>query len=86
MKTLEQYIEESLLDNIDDLEQKSDDIVKTTTKLIGHYNVDGIYISGVTYLNKYLDKKAIKNLGIEAKQNIFKVYRNGRKDNSPLSS
>lgn len=86
MKSLEQYIEESLLDDIDDLEQKSDDIVKTATKLIGHYNVDGIYISGVTYLNKYLDKKAIKNLGIEAKPNIFKVYRGGKRDNSPLSS
>ena len=86
MKTLEQYIEESLLDDIGDLEQKSDDIVKISSKLIGHYNVGGIYISGVTHLNKYLDKNAIKKLGIKAKLDIFKVYRNGRKDNSPLSS
>lgn len=86
MKSLEQYIEESLLDDIDDLEQKSDDIVKISTKLIGHYNTTGTYISAPGYLNKYLDKNAIKKLGIKANQDTFKVYSNGKRINSPLSS
>lgn len=82
MKTL--Y--ESLLDDIDDLEKKSDETIRIYNKLIGHYNTTGIYISGITYLNKYLDKNAIKKLGINAKLDSFKVYRNGKKDNSPLGS
>ena len=85
MKDLVKYLNESLLDDLDELEKKSDEIIKNYNKLIGHYEVTGTYISGVTYLNKYLDKNAIKKLGIKAKPDIFKVYRSGKRDNSSLS-
>lgn len=86
MKDLVKYLNESLLDDLDELEKKSDEIIKNYNKLIGHYEVTGTYISGVTYLNKYLDKNAIKKLGIKAKPDIFKVYRSSKRDNSSLSS
>ena len=73
MKSLEQYIEESLLDDIDDLETDSDKIVKSHVNLSSYYDLNYIKAVGAPKLNKYMDKKAIKKLNAEL--NLDKHYR-----------
>ena len=73
MKSLEQYIEESLLDDIDDLETNSDKNVKNYVSLYGHYDLNYIKAVGAQKLNKYIDKKTIKKLDTEL--NLDKYYR-----------
>ena len=73
MKSLEQYIEESLLDDIDDLETNSDKIVKSHVSLYGHYDLNYIKAVSAPKLNKYIDKKTVKKL--DAELNLDKHYR-----------
>ena len=73
MKDLQEYIEESLLDDIDDLEANSDKIVKSHANLYGHYDLNYIQIVGAPNLNKYIDKRAIRKL--DAEFNLDKFYR-----------
>ena len=54
MKNLQEYIEESLLDDIDDLETDSDKIVKNHVSLYGHYDLNYIKVVGAAKLNKYI--------------------------------
>lgn len=73
MKDLQEYIEESLLDDIDDLEANSDKIVKSHASLYGHYDLNYIKAVSAPNLNKYIDKKTIKKL--DAELNLDKHYR-----------
>ena len=76
MKSLEQYIEESLLDDIDDLENTSDEIVKDYNTLYGHYDLNYIKAVSAPKLNKYIDKKAIKKLDAELFGNVHFILVN----------
>jgi hypothetical protein len=73
MKNLQEYIEESLLDDIDDLETNSDKIVKSHVSLYGHYDLHYIKMVSAPKLNKCIDKKAINKL--DAELNLDKHYR-----------
>jgi hypothetical protein len=73
MTSLQEYIEESLLDDIDDLENDSDKIVKSHVSLYGHYDLNYIKAVSAPKLNKYIDKKTIKKL--DAELNLDKHYR-----------
>ena len=73
MKNLQEYIEESLLDDIDDLETNSDKIVKSHVSLYGHYDLHYIKAVSTQKLNKCIDKKNINKL--DAELNLDKHYR-----------
>ena len=60
MKTLEHYIEESLLDDIDDLEKDSDDMVNWKTSICGEYYVRYVMVFNIGSTLKELDKQKIK--------------------------
>ena len=62
MKNLQEYIEESLLDDIDDLEKDSDDMVKWKTSIGGEYYVRYVMVFNIGSTLKELDKQKIKKL------------------------
>ena len=68
--------ETSLLDNYDDLEKNSDKHVSITQTLMGHYNLRNVYVYGVSYFDKVLNKKEIKKLSHNY-NNIIKIYAGG---------
>lgn len=74
--SLKEYIQESLLDDYDDLERKSDKHVSITQTLMGHYNLRNVYVYGVSYFDKVLNKKEIKKLSHNY-NNIIKIYAGG---------
>ena len=76
MKTLNEYINESLLDDFDDLEKKSDEHVSTTRALMGHYDLRCVYVYGVKYFNNFLNKKEIKKLNQNYNKTV-NIYAGG---------
>ena len=84
MRTLQEYIEESLLDDLDDLEKISDKFTNDKSSISGYYDVNYIRTVNANYLNKYLDKKAIKQLGIEINQDPH--YRVNNSSGTALKS
>jgi hypothetical protein len=74
MKTLIEYIEESLLDDIDDLEKDSDDMVKWKTSIGGEYYVRYVMVFNIGSTLKELDKQKIKKLTYKYNDDGYKIY------------
>ena len=73
MKSLEQYIEESLLDDIDDLEKDADDIVDKKSSFGGEYYVNYVMVYNLGSTLKELDKTTLKKLTPKYKDE-YKIY------------
>ena len=74
MKDLIEYIEESLLDDIDDLEKASDDMVKWKTSVGGEYYVRYVMVFNLGSTLKELDKQKIKKLTYKYDGDGYKIY------------
>lgn len=62
MKSLEQYIEESLLDDFDDLEKETDDVIDRKSSFGGEYFVKYVTVYNLGDTLKELDKTKLKKL------------------------
>ena len=62
MKDLQEYIEESLLDDIDDLEKDSDSVVHDKFTLASNHYIRYVMVYGIKNVLANIDKSQIKKL------------------------
>lgn len=62
MKSLHEYIEESLLDDIDDLEKDSDSVVHNKFTLASNHYIRYVMVYGINNVLANIDKNQIKKL------------------------
>ena len=73
MKELQEYIEESLLDDFDDLEKEADDYVGIKTSFGGEYRVVYVMVYNLSNVLKEIDKQKLKKMTPKYKGE-YKIY------------
>ena len=85
MKDLQEYIKESLLDDLDDLENDSDNMVKASKSLGKKYKVQWVAVEGIDDLLNNLNKDKLNSLNTLYKED-FKItdkYQDPLPSNTP---
>lgn len=86
MKDLDIYIKESLLDDIDDLEQVSDKNIDNHFAISNIYDITYVKVLGTNRIMPVIDKKAIKKLNPKYVHEFELLGPNGGKLQKSVSS